>query len=196
MAVTRQRGNDKNLKQIVPHALRGNSSRDAPRLVTQSVTNGIPTLERGNDKNLKQIVLLQRRDACQCYQNWLRAMQRMAVRSSARRVGFTDWQAIDMKVFDDWVKQLLNESWLPVEMQLKGYLLSSVLQYLGDLGFDAQCDFLGDGQFNLADDLAKLLWWDFYPVLLVWCQRSSQVPEQVLIVKFYQQRCQRIEHLM
>jgi len=140
--------------------------------------------------------LLQRGDACQRYQNWLLAMQRMTTRSSARRMGFIDWQEVDMKVFNDWIKLSFNESWLPVKMQLKGYLLSSVLQYLGDLGIDSQCDFLVDGQFNLADDLTRLLLWDFYPPLLIWYQRSSQPPEHELIVKFYQQRCQRIEHLI
>jgi len=140
--------------------------------------------------------LLLRQDALQRYQNWSVAMQRMSARSSARRIGFSEWQEVDVKVLDEWVQQSLNESWLPIKFQLKGYLLSSVLQYLGDLGFDSKCDFLVDGQFSLADELTKLLLWDFYPSLLLWCQRSSQVPEQELVVKFYQQRYQRVEHLL
>ena len=140
--------------------------------------------------------LLQRQDASQCYQNWSVAMQRMAARSSARRIGLIDWREVDVKVFEEWIKQSLNESWLPIISLLKGYLLSLVLQYLVDLGFDAQCDFILDGQFNLADDLTEMLLWDFYPSLLLWYQRSYQQPERVLVVKFYQQRCQRAEHLL
>ncbi len=140
--------------------------------------------------------LFQRGDALQSYQNWLRAMQRMATRSSARRLGINDWQFLGSNEFDKLKHQFVNKSWLPVENQLEAYLLSSVLHYLSDLGFDAQCDFLVDSPFNLAYELAQLLLWDFYPALAVWCQRSLQVPEQVLVVKFYQQRCQRIEHLI
>ena len=140
--------------------------------------------------------LFQRLDAVEHYQNWLVAMKRMAIRSAARRIGMTDWQEVDMKVFDEWLKLSLNEAWLPIKSRLKGCLLSSVLQNLGDLGFDAQCDFIVDEQFNLADDLTEILLWDFYPALIVWCQRSSAAPDQVLLIKFYQQRCQRVEYLL
>jgi len=40
------------------HAPRGNSSRNALRSVTQSVTGCISTLERGNDKILTEIAAL------------------------------------------------------------------------------------------------------------------------------------------
>lgn len=140
--------------------------------------------------------LFQRLDAVEHYQNWLLAMRRMAVRSAARRIGLTDWQEVDLKVFDERLKQSLNKGWLPIKSKLKSCLLSSVLQNLGDLGFDAQCEFLVDGQFNLTDDLTEILLWDFYPALMLWYQRSSEVPDQVLVINFYQQRCQRVEHLL
>ena len=140
--------------------------------------------------------LLQRQDALQRYQNWSVAMQKMAVRSSARRIGCIDWRDIKVNIFDEWVKQSLNESWLPIKSRLKVYVLSTVLHYLSELGFDAQCDFLVDGAFNLAENLTEILVWDICPALLIWQQRSSHLPEQELVVKFYQQRCQRIEHLM
>jgi hypothetical protein len=140
--------------------------------------------------------LLQRRDALQRYQNWLLAMRRMVARSSARRMGVEDWQEIDFKILEEWVLHAFNDDWLQVNRLLKAYLLSSVFHYLGDLGFDAECDFLVDGQFNLADDLTSLLLWDYYPALLVWSQRSSGSPDKVDVTRFYQQRCQRIDNLV
>ena len=142
------------------------------------------------------VTLFQRVDSEQHYQDWQRAMQRMAVRSSARRVGVTDWQVAEARELSIWVNESFSRDWLPVLNLIQGFLLSSILSYLGDFGLDARCEYLVEGQINLAEDLSQLLLWDFYPALLTWNGRCVVTPEHELIIKFYEARNQRVEHLL
>ena len=142
------------------------------------------------------VELLQRVDSLQRYQDWYSAMRRMAVRSATRRLGFTDWQEADARTLNAWIQQALPEHCLSVQKVLQGFLLSSVLSYLGDLGLDARSECWADERINLADDLSQLLLWDFYPALFVWVGKGSAEPCQAALIRFYEQRHQRVEHLL
>jgi len=142
------------------------------------------------------VTLLQRVDALLRYKNWCLAMERMAVRSASRRLNFSDWQVTESRVFELWVKQSLPGDWMIVLNFLEGFIVSHVLDYLGSLGLDSSCEYLMGESINLVEDLAQLLLWDFYPVLLTWNSRSEVIPENEEVARFYQGRSQRVEHLL
>lgn len=138
----------------------------------------------------------QRADALDRYWDWLAGMERMAVRSSARRFGFADWQEADAAGLRAWIEQSLTCSWLTLPRQVSGFLLATVLHTLGQTGLDARADCLHDDRFDLAADLSGLLLWDFYPALIAWNKQSPALPEHQALAGFYEKRMPRTENLL
>lgn len=140
--------------------------------------------------------VMQRPDAVDRYRDWLAGMRRMAVRSAARRLHFSDWQEADAAALQAWFERSQGRSWDGVNGWLQGFLLSTVAHELGRLGLDAGSECWRDQRVNVLDDFVRLLFWDFYPALSRWRQQSKAVPAHHELVAFYQRRCARTEHLL
>jgi CRISPR associated protein Cas1 len=141
--------------------------------------------------------MLQCCDAFDRYQDWLRGMRRMAVRSAARRLGFADWRDADALALEMWLENTGQVGWQGVETRLQSLLMSTVLAYLGEYGLDARSGGLLQGRLNLPGDLCTLLVWDFYPALYVWQKRChNQSTGHRDLIEFYERRSQRTENLL
>lgn len=151
-----------------------------------------------NRQNLLQLFVdfWQRADALEHYGNWLAGMERMAVRSCARRLGFIDWQDADAAGLKAWLNRFQEEGWQGLDRLLSGFLLAQVLNGLSDAGLDARSDFLHDDRINFAGDISALLLWDFYPALLAWRRKSASPPDHRTLAGFYEGRTQRTENLL
>ncbi|WP_374088506.1 CRISPR-associated endonuclease Cas1 [Methylomicrobium lacus] len=149
-------------------------------------------------QNLEQLYedFWQHADAPERYRDWLNGMQRMAVRSAARRLGFDDWQDADAVSLRRWFEVSVDRPWRKNIEPMRGFLLAAVLQALGEAGLDARCENLHDERVTLADDWCGILWWDFYPALRDWHARSPAPPAPQALAEFYEQRRGRSEHLL
>lgn len=155
----------------------------------------------GNSRYRRDLVqlfsdALQRTDTADRYQDWFAGMQRMAVRSAARRLGFDDWREADAAVLKAWFERSQSRSWYCVNESIQGFLLSSVLLELGRLGLDARSECWRDQRFNLAEDFCRLLFWDFYTALMRWQTKSQGPPDHQAVIVFYENRLQRTEQLL
>lgn len=108
--------------------------------------------------------LLQHADACSRYQNWLAGMQRMAVRSAARRFGIADWREAGSTGVNRWLQQNRTADNAVARRFFRSFILGLVTRFLSDAGLASPVTGC-DGVFDLADDLAAILLWDFYPLL-------------------------------
>lgn len=140
--------------------------------------------------------LLQRGDSMERYQDWLRGMQRMAVRSSARRLRLVDWREADANELKAWLEYTRRADWSGTEIRLQSLLMSTVLMFLGNYGLDARNSGLLQGQLHLPEDLCALLLWDFYPALYAWQKKHPAAPGQRDLIRFYEARSQRVEQLL
>ncbi len=149
-------------------------------------------------QNLLQrlVDLLQRSDAQQRYRDWFASMQRLAVRSTARRLGFSDWRDADAVSLRNWLDGSEIHLWKGVDVSLQGLLNSSVLAGLLEYGLDDGSEWLRDENMNLPGDICRLLIWDFYPALLAWQKTHPELPDQRALIAFYERRSRRIEHLL
>ena len=154
-------------------------------------------MSQGKENTLESLArLLQHPTAENCYRNWYTGMQRMAARSAARRLLFSDWQTADLAQLDRWAQNSLTTDWLAIRSWLQGVILSAVMQYLVASGVDANSDLAGDGDFCLADDIALILAIDFLPALVSWQQKYNSVPGRSVLLTLFDQRGQRLEHLL
>ena len=153
---------------------------------------------RRHQRNLIQLFsdVLYRPDVADRYQDWLAGMQRMAVRSAARRMAFADWQEADAENLQAWLDQSQNPSWHHVSGCLQGFLLNTVLHELGKYGLDARSECWQDQGFCLPEDWRRILFWDFYPALLRWQRRQQEAPDHQDVIGFYQNRVPRTEQLL
>ncbi len=140
--------------------------------------------------------LLERNDAVQHYQDWFAGMQRMAVRSTARRLGLSDWQLADAESLNKLLLKTVPNEGVFTRNILQGFILSAVLQYLSDLGLDTGDFIVAGGKIQLADDLTAILLWDYYPVLVSWHKKSEIKREMAAWAGLFEQRRQRTEHLL
>ncbi|MGR9087715.1 MAG: CRISPR-associated endonuclease Cas1 [Gammaproteobacteria bacterium] len=138
----------------------------------------------------------QRADALDRYQDWFGAMERMAVRSSARRLGFADWQEADAGALRSWLEKSFDPAWRVPVRQLNGFLLATVLEGLGHAGLDARCDALHDERVQFAGDMGRLLLWDLYPALTAWKRKCPEAPDHQNLATFYENRLHRTENLL
>lgn len=140
--------------------------------------------------------VLQRPDVADRYRDWLAGMQRMGVRSAARRLGFADWRDADAATLTTWLNRSQHRTWRCVNGWLQGFLLSTVLQELEKLGLDARSECWRDQCFNVPGDFCGILFWDFYPALLRWQSRCQEPPEHRDVIAFYEQRKRRTGELL
>lgn len=134
--------------------------------------------------------LLARADGPGLYENWTLAMEKMAVRNFARRIGLPDWREIPVATLR---RQLVVS--LDRERQHRCNLLENILHaelliWLPEAGFSGDEDMLMTGQLNLPAFISRLLMWDFYPLLLDSFEESDVSPMQAMAMLF-QQRVDR-----
>lgn len=140
--------------------------------------------------------LLRGPDASLHYRDWFAAMRRMAVRSAARRLRFADWQTADADSLHHWLQRELPDDWRLAGDILRGFLLSFVIQYLGDFGLDGGETGIDWAGVRLADDLAALLLWDFYPVLVSRHRSFAKAPDKRHLAALVDRRGRRVEQLL
>ncbi len=140
--------------------------------------------------------LFERAGSLQSYLNWRIGMERMAVRSAARRLEMTEWQTMRTDVFQQWMKRAMTDEFYALRLPLQSFLHSTVLAYLGDFGLNANDETLLEAPVNLPQDLAGLLIWDFYPSLVALAQHQPRPPTPQEWVTYYETRQARVLHLL
>lgn len=136
--------------------------------------------------------LLARADGPALYENWYLSMEKLAVRSFARRMDLSDWREIS-------VVQLRKQLALALEgigrrraNLLQSLLHAELLGWLADAGLGSDDEALLDKKLDLASDLSNLLIWDFYPSLLDWDEDVQQLADMQAMAALFQQRSDRI----
>jgi len=128
-------------------------------------------LGRGGERQAlsqRLVDLLARADGLALYENWYLSMEKLAVRSFARRMGLPDWREIPVKDLRGRIEASLSAEERQCANLLESLLQSELLIWLADCGFGGDDEALLCGDLDLAADLSKLLVWDCYPALLDW----------------------------
>lgn len=110
--------------------------------------------------------LLAQADGLERYQNWRRAMEKLAVRSLARRLGIVDWREIPANTLRTQVHQALGPNRQYQANVMAAIVQSEVQHWLKDCDFDVNDDVIINQPLDLAEDISKFLMWDCYPTLL------------------------------
>ncbi|QWF71547.1 CRISPR-associated endonuclease Cas1 [Methylomonas paludis] len=110
--------------------------------------------------------LLTRADGIELYGNWYLSMEKLAVRSFARRIGMADWREVTVMELRGLLLLNLSADDKQAANLLESFLHSELLIWLADAGFTHHESLLGES-LNLAADFSRLLAWDFYVLLLM-----------------------------
>ncbi len=110
--------------------------------------------------------LLARPDGLGRYENWYLAVEKLAARSFARRLGLLNWREISVVDLRRYLQQLLSEQQRYCANAMQTVLLSEVLIWLADADLASDDENLLSDGLDLADDFSRLLLWDFYGFLL------------------------------
>jgi len=110
--------------------------------------------------------LLARPDGLGRYENWYLAVEKLAARSFARRLGLANWREISVVDLRRYLQQLLSEQQRYCANAMQTVLLSEVLIWLADADLASDDENLLSDGLDLADDFSRLLLWDFYGFLL------------------------------
>jgi hypothetical protein len=110
--------------------------------------------------------LLARPDGLSRYENWYLAVEKLAARSFARRLGLANWREISVVDLRRSLQQLLSEQQRYCANAMQTVLLSEVLIWLADADLASDDENLLSDGLDLADDFSRLLLWDFYGFLL------------------------------
>jgi hypothetical protein len=110
--------------------------------------------------------LLARPDGLGRYENWYLAVEKLAARSFARRLGLANWREISVVDLRRYLQQLLSEQQRYCANAMQTVLLSELLIWLADADLASDDENLLSDGLDLADDFSRLLLWDFYGFLL------------------------------
>lgn len=136
--------------------------------------------------------LFQHAEGYNLYRDWLAAMEKMAVRSVARRLKVANWQETTVV---DLRRALVNNvafhhgAW-------RGMLYSQVAEQMLDVGLNASSEALQTFQLDLVADLTQLLSWDFVVVLSQLNYQDSSFYAVEAWLQFYQSRTERVDQLL
>ena len=135
--------------------------------------------------------LLARADGPALYENWLLAMEKLAARSFARRMGLRDWREAAVPELRRQLQLSLSDNGRQCANVLVSVLHGELLSWLPECGFCSDDEALLDKQMDLAADLSKLLAWDFYPALLESDGEScvAALPAMATLVQARSERC-------
>ena len=147
----------------------------------------------GERQSLTQrlVDLLTYDDGRESYTNWYMSMEKLAVRSFARRIGLPDWRERSASELYQKLKFQLGSEGLYRARVLESVLYGELMAWLSTCGFEQHNEDLLSAELDLATDLGKLLLWDFYPVLLDMNIRITDTPLEDLAILFHQRsdRC-------
>lgn len=146
---------------------------------------------RQSSLNQRLIDLLTYIDGKESYRNWYMAMEKLAVRSFARRIGLLDWRECSVPGMYQQVKSQLGDNGTYREHLLHSILYGELKSWLSIYGFDWDNEVFVSGDLDLATDLGKLLLWDFYPRLLDMGLETAKTPLEDMAILFQQRndRC-------
>ncbi|MGD0960333.1 MAG: CRISPR-associated endonuclease Cas1 [Methylomonas sp.] len=128
------------------------------------------------DLTQRLLDLLARGDGQDLYGNWRLAMEKLAARSCARRLGVPDWRETPVKILREQINRQLPESGRQTANLLQSLLYADLLHWLTEAGYNCNDETLLSNRLDLAADFSRLLVWDFYPGLLGQKAFSSQMP--------------------
>jgi len=126
-------------------------------------------LGRGGERQAltqRLLDLLARADGLVLYGNWFLSMEKLAVRSFARRIGLTEWREITVVELRQRLAPHLSGAAGQNVNLLQSLLQAELLVWLADSGFCSDDESLLSSNLDLAEDFSKFLVWDFYPSLL------------------------------
>ena len=130
--------------------------------------------------------LLSRADGLQRYENWYLAMQKLAARSFARKLGLTDWREISINELQAMVNASLGELGRYRAKLMLSIVHSELLVVLIDAGFSGDDEALNSNELDLAADLSQLVLWYFYPALLS-AETSDDEKDFAVMAALYQE---------
>lgn len=136
------------------------------------------------------IDLLTRADGPDLYKNWTLAMEKLAARSFARRIGLVDWREIPVVALRRQLFVSLGSEGRHRANLLENILLAELLVWLPKAGFASDDEALLAGDLDLAVFLSQLLMWDFYPLLLD-DDTKANVATMHAMATLFQQRADR-----
>lgn len=134
--------------------------------------------------------LLARADGPGLYENWTLAMEKMAARSFARRMGLQDWRELPVQTLRRQLFVSLGAEGRHQANLLENILHAELLLWLPEAGFSGDDEALMASDPDLAVFLSRLLMWDFYPLLLDG-DAVFQSPPMQAMAKVFQQRADR-----
>ena len=137
----------------------------------------------------------------EAYQQWLTAMEAMAVRSVARRAHWPDSLPQTPRELRQWLKTTvvsldLQTQEAAASQQLQGLLMAYVTQHLSQAGIGLELS--GRTEPDLTGDLTRILWWDFRLALLNWLRSQNaqlRPPDPPAVIAFFEHREARTESL-
>ncbi|HUL13640.1 MAG TPA: CRISPR-associated endonuclease Cas1 [Methylococcaceae bacterium] len=149
--------------------------------------------------------LLFQSDWRELYARWLAAVENMAVRSVIRRSGLAlvdrpEPQALRRLFRQGAASMNAQFAYERIGREVHSLLVALVTQWLTNSRIDiARCNGL---EFNLASDLADVLFWDFQLARLRWLEQrlerldTVEAPPRAEIVGFFETRRERSEKLV
>jgi hypothetical protein len=159
---------------------------------------GRPGERMGLRQRLADFVL--RPDWRTFYEQWLAAMEQMAVRSVVRRAGISREESPTPRM----MRRMFREAAMSMDLlraferiggDVHGLLVALATRKLAEAGIDA-----GSEGPDLAVDLASVLFWDFQLARTAWLEERLRgdcldAPEREDIVAFFEARRTRTERL-
>lgn len=143
--------------------------------------------------------VLDRADGRDCYDNWLRAMRRQAVLSSAKKLynhSYIDISEADLRAFFLAQQAAISvQAFDGVQRCVRGLLLAKIVALFHDLGLSADSAFLQDPWLDLPNDFTNLILWDFQVPLLHWLESLSHPADFKACVVFFNLRSERVHFL-
>jgi hypothetical protein len=143
--------------------------------------------------------LVTRPDGLELYESWYDAMERMIVRSVARKLMKNQWQIVTSyqlrSFFNTQQRSLTQQPADGVYTLMRSLLSAQLVQSFQDVGIGAKSELFQDQWLDLQNDFAGLLFWDLEVPLLDWLENFNSCPRHQEIVAFYDNRSERIQHL-
>jgi hypothetical protein len=146
---------------------------------------------------------LLRPDGRELYEQWLKAMERMAVRSVGRRAGAGFEPAPSATALHRMFREAaigMNAlfAYERIGREVHSLLVALATRQLAEAGYGAESE--GMREPDLATDLTGILFWDFQLARLAWLEErlrgdSVEAPDRRSIVAFFEARRARTERL-
>lgn len=144
-------------------------------------------LGRANERqSLTQrlVDLLARADGPGLYENWMLAMEKMAARSFARRIGLLDWREVPVHTLRRQLFVSLASEGRHRANLLENILHAELLIWLPEAGLAGDDEALMASDLDLTGFISRLLMWDFYPMLLDSDDITNQNSMQAMAMLF------------